>query len=215
MTKTLIVPGIGGSPAPHWQHWWAATDPEAIMVDLSEPDAPVPMVWEIELAGMILRHPDSVLVAHGLGAVLVSRLLANWPHLRVKAALLVAPVETEGSRRTGQFGKIPEQELGIPAIVAASRNDPHMSFLRARQLSRLWKAELQDMGLSGHVDAEAGFGPWPGGLALRDDLIERAEPVDPTPVMPARQPLRRASRQGRGIPLPMALRSALEWSFRP
>lgn len=40
MTKTLIVPGLDGSPAPHWQHWWAATDPKALMVDLSDPGLP-------------------------------------------------------------------------------------------------------------------------------------------------------------------------------
>lgn len=84
MTKTLIVPGLDGSPAPHWQHWWAATDPTALMVDLSDPSRPVPAIWEIELASMILRHPDSLLVGHSLGAVLFARLLTNWPHLRVR-----------------------------------------------------------------------------------------------------------------------------------
>lgn len=41
MAKTLIVPGLDGSPAPHWQHWWAATDPTALMVDLPNPHRPV------------------------------------------------------------------------------------------------------------------------------------------------------------------------------
>ena len=93
MTKTLIVPGLDGSVAPHWQHWWAATDPKALMVDLSDPSHPVPAVWEIELAGMILMHPNSILVGHSLGAVLIARLLATWPQLRVRGALLVAPAE--------------------------------------------------------------------------------------------------------------------------
>lgn len=99
MTKTLIVPGLDGSPAPHWQDWWAATDPKALMVDLPDPDRPVPAVWEIELASMILRHPDSILVGHSLGAVLIARLLATWPHLRVRAALLVAPATGRNDRQ--------------------------------------------------------------------------------------------------------------------
>jgi uncharacterized protein len=136
MTKTLIVPGLDGSPAPHWQHWWAETEHNALMVELSDPHRPVPAVWEIELAGMILRHPDSILVGHSLGSVLIARLLSTWPQLRVRAALLVAPAETEGSDRIGQFGSIPQRPLLTPVTVVASRNDPWMSFARASHLSR-------------------------------------------------------------------------------
>lgn len=54
------------------------------MVNLSDPGRPDPTVWEIELASMILCHPNSILVGHSLGAVLIARLLATWPHLRVR-----------------------------------------------------------------------------------------------------------------------------------
>ena len=37
MTRTLIGPGLDGAPAPHWQHWWAVTDPRALRVDLNDP----------------------------------------------------------------------------------------------------------------------------------------------------------------------------------
>jgi predicted alpha/beta hydrolase family esterase len=171
MTKTLIVPGLDGSPAPHWQHWWAATDPKALMVDLSDVSRPSPTVWESELASMILHHPDSILVGHSLGAVLVARLLTKWPQLRVRAALLVAPAETQGSDRIGQFGPIPERPLGLPAMVVASRNDPWMRFTRARGLALEWEADLIDLGFAGHINVASGFGPWPEGKALRDRLL--------------------------------------------
>jgi predicted alpha/beta hydrolase family esterase len=171
MTKTLIVPGLDGSPDPHWQHWWVATDPMALMVDLSDPGRPVPAVWEIELASMILRHPDSILVGHSLGAVLIARLLATWPHLKVRGALLVAPAETMGKDRVGQFGAIPELRMDIPTRVVASRNDPWMSFGRAAHLARAWGSDLVDMGAAGHINVASGFGPWARGKALRDDLL--------------------------------------------
>jgi predicted alpha/beta hydrolase family esterase len=176
MTKTLIVPGLDGSPAPHWQHWWAATDPRALMVDLSNPSRPVPAVWEAELASMILHHPDCVLVGHSLGAVLVARILTKWPQLKVRAALLVAPAETCGSARIGQLGPIPEALLGVPATVVASRNDPWMRFGRTNALSRSWKADLIDLGFAGHINVDAGYGPWVGGKWLRDDLLQRTVP---------------------------------------
>lgn len=188
MTRTLIVPGLDGSPAPHWQHWWAATDPRALMVDLSDPARPVPAVWEIDLASMILRHPDSILVGHSLGAVLIARLLATWPNLRVRAALLVAPAETAGSDRISQFGPIPELPLDIPTIVVASRNDPWMRFERTRHLARAWNSDFVDLGNAGHVNVESGYGPWSGGKKLRDDLLLRS-----TAAPPVHTPARRAA----------------------
>lgn len=176
MTKTLLVPGLDGSPAPHWQHWWAETDPSALMVALSDPKRPVPAVWETELASMILHHPDCVLVGHSLGAVLVARILAKWPQLKVRAALLVAPAETLGNDRVGQFGPIPELPLGVPASVVASRNDPWMHFGRANMLAQSWEAELVDMGFAGHINVASGYGPWVGGKWLRDDLLHRPAP---------------------------------------
>ncbi|MDT8856491.1 alpha/beta hydrolase [Paracoccaceae bacterium Fryx2] len=177
MTRTLIVPGLDGAEAPHWQQWWAATDRNAVMVELSEPWRPTPAVWEIELATAILANPDCILVGHALGAVLIAQLMATWPHLNVRAALLVAPVETQGDDRIGHFGALPEARLTIPTTVVASRNDPWMSFSRARHLSHVWGSELVDLGLAGHVDAASGFGPWARGKALRDDLVARSAPA--------------------------------------
>ena len=174
MTKTLIVPGLDGSPAPHWQHWWSATDPRALMVDLSDPARPVPAVWEIDLASMILRHPDSILVGHSLGGVLIAGLLATWPNLRVRAALLVAPAETTGNDRIGHFGPIPELRLDVPTIVVASRNDPWMRLDRSCHLARAWNSDLIDLGHAGHINVDSGFGPWSGGKELRDSLLHRS-----------------------------------------
>lgn len=177
MTKTLIVPGLEGSPAPHWQQWWAATDPCALMVDLSDPARPNPVLWEVELASMILRHPDSILVGHSLGAVLISRLLARWPHLKVRGALLVAPAETRGNDRIGHFGTIAEVRFGIPTTVVASRNDPWMSYERARDLAMVWGSALVDLGHAGHINVASGFGPWTAGKQLRDEMVLRSAPI--------------------------------------
>jgi predicted alpha/beta hydrolase family esterase len=176
MTKTLIVPGLDGSPAPHWQHWWAATDPRALLVDLSNPSRPTPAVWETELASVILHHPDCVLVGHSLGAVLVARILTKWPQLKVRAALLVAPAETSGSDRIGQFGPIPERPLHVPTTVIASRNDPWMTYARATGLACAWDAEIVDLGFAGHINVDAGYGPWAGGKWHRDELIRKTAP---------------------------------------
>lgn len=177
MTRTLIVPGLDGSPDPHWQHWWPATDPRALMVELSDVSRPVPAVWEIELASQILLHPDSILVGHSLGAVLIARLLTTWPHLRVRGALLVAPAETLGNDRIGGFGPIPEMPLHVPTTVVASRNDPWMRFDRAARLADAWGSHLVDLGHAGHINVAAGFGPWPRGKVFAAELAQRSLPM--------------------------------------
>lgn len=184
MSTTLIIPGLDGSPAPHWQHWWAATDPTARMVDQADWSRPQPETWEAEIAGAVLQHPGSVLVGHSLGAVTIARLLARWPQLNIAGVLLVAPAEPEADARLAGFGPILENPLGVPATVVASRNDAWMTFSRAAHLAKAWGAGLVDMGFAGHINVDSGFGPWPRGLALRDELraarklsIPMAEPL--------------------------------------
>ncbi|MBW6507849.1 MAG: alpha/beta hydrolase [Rhodobacteraceae bacterium] len=171
MTKTLIIPGLDGSPAPHWQHWWAGADPKALMVEQADWVRPQPVAWEAEVAGAILNHPGAILVGHSLGAVLITRILTKWPQLQVAGALLVAPAEPSGSTRLARFAPIPERALGVPTLVVASRNDPWMSYSRAAGLARSWGGALVDLGFAGHINVASGFGPWPQGLTLRDRLL--------------------------------------------
>lgn len=182
MIKTLLVPGLDGSPAPHWQSWWAATDPTALIVDQHSWSQPTPEAWLTEIAAATLVHPGAVLVGHSLGAIAIVRLLATWPQLRVAGALLVAPAEPSRNSRTRAFGRIPEGPLGVPTIVAASANDPWMDQDRARALSTGWGADFVDMGEAGHINVASGFGPWAEGRALRN-LIWPLSGGVPTPAL--------------------------------
>ena len=186
MAKTLILPGLDGSPAPHWQHWWAATDPSAIMVEQSDWHSPNPRAWETEAAGQILHHPGCILVGHSLGAVLATRLLTRWPQLNIAAALLVAPADTQLSDRISDFGPLTRAPLQVPSILVASQNDPWMSYASARGHAENWGSELVDLGMAGHINVASGFGPWPGGKLLRDRLLARAWHADRPCAPPAK-----------------------------
>lgn len=181
MIRTLLIPGLDGSPAPHWQHWWQATDPTAKIVEQISWSTPTPEAWVTEIAGATMIHPDTVLVGHSLGAIAIVRLLASWPQVRIASALLVAPAEPQISPRTAAFGRIPERPLRVPVVVAASTNDPWMPQARARQLARAWRGDFVDMGEAGHINVEAGFGPWPEGKALRHLLWHGARTADVQP----------------------------------
>lgn len=171
---TLIIPGLDGSREGHWQQWWLDNDPTSQPVHLSELHHPVPEEWEQELLSAIMDNPGATLVGHSLGAVLVARVLTRWPYLDVKAALLVAPAEDPGHPRAKPFTPLPELALQVPTTLVASQNDPWMSQTRARKLASLWRSRFVDVGMAGHVNIESGFGPWPLGFALRDELHDRA-----------------------------------------
>ena len=177
MSKTLIVPGLDGSPSPHWQDWWARTDPNAMFVDLPDPRRPIHEAWEAALAVMILRHPGSILVGHSLGSVLIAQMLDRWSGLRVRGAVLVAPADPmagfDDCRRIRRFGPLPDRALDVPTVLVASRNDPWMSFDRSRDLADDLGADLIDLGHAGHVNVASGFAPWPGGKVIRDRLLDQ------------------------------------------
>jgi len=170
MIRTLLVPGLDGSPAPHWQHWWAATDPAARIVKQRSWSNPEPDAWLEALTAAILAHPNALLVGHSLGAVAIVHLLAKRPNLNISGAMLVAPAEPSRSVRTESFGPIPECSLNIPALVVSSRSDFWMGQEQARELAQTWGASFIDMGDAGHINTESGFGPWHRGKFFADRI---------------------------------------------
>lgn len=164
MVKMLIVPGLGGAPAPHWQHWLASTVPGALLVEQMDWHRPCPRQWEVELAGILLQHPGAVLVGHGLGASLIARVIASWPQIRAGGALLVAP-------RGLEIFVPPKLPLNVPAVLVASRNDPALPWLNARRLAEIWQADMLDLGHAGGIDSDSGYGPWPLARHLAQQLV--------------------------------------------
>ena len=111
------------------------------------------------------------IAAHSFGALAAVQAASDHAE-RIAGALLVAPADPE-SFGVAEF--LPTKPLGFPVIVVASINDPWMPFDRARRWSDLWRADLINLGEAGHINAEAGFGPWPEGLALLERLRRAAE----------------------------------------
>lgn len=71
------------------------------------------------------------------------------------------------------------EELPFPSIVVASSNGPYLGEERAEELARAWGSRLVRVGAAGHVNTAAGYGPWPGGRALLEELRARAPSTRP------------------------------------
>jgi predicted alpha/beta hydrolase family esterase len=163
----LIVPGLFGSGADHWQTRWEQKLSTARRVAQDDWDRPVLAAWRARIIEEAMRATRPVvLVAHSLGALATAHagpLLAGT----VRGAFLVAPPSAEGLATIGEVDPAffaPVQPLPFPALVIASRDDPFGTFDTSEALARALGAELADAGLSGHINVPSGHGPWPEGL---------------------------------------------------
>jgi predicted alpha/beta hydrolase family esterase len=171
-TTILLVPGLRGSGPAHWQSQWQAKRRECRRVLAPDWAAPRLDDWAMAIDSAVRAARGSVfLVAHGFGCVAALQRLAER-RADVAGAMLVAP------RDPSDFG-LDLSALGeclpMPATLVASRNDPQLPFARARHLARLLGSRFVDAGECGHLDAAAGYGPWPRGERLLDRLVSRAQ----------------------------------------
>jgi predicted alpha/beta hydrolase family esterase len=173
-TPVLIVPGWGDSGPQHWQSLWEQANPGFRRVIQQDWQYPIRAEWvetltrEVRAAGR-----PAVVVAHSLGCIAVAH-CASAGALPIRGALLVAPPDVEDPDfppLSEGFAPVPRARLAFPSIVVASRNDPFTDYERARSLADAWGSRFVDAGNSGHLNSDAGFGPWPLGETLLAELL--------------------------------------------
>ncbi len=175
MAKVLILPGLHNSGPSHWQSLWLAAHPEYHRVVQEDWTRPRCEDWirVLDEAVLAATKEPPVLVAHSTACALVGHWWARHKR-RITGALLVAPSDTEGRsypRGPQGFAQMPLHVLPFPTIVVASRNDPAVSFKRARFFAECWESELIDLGAAGHINEKSGYGPWLDGHKFLERLL--------------------------------------------
>lgn len=175
MTTTLIVPGLNSSGSAHWQTWFESQIPDAVRVIQGDWKRPDLAEWSSRVRREISRRSGPILIAaHSFGVLAAVQAAEDYSH-RIAGALLVAPADPE---KFGVTEFLPAGRLSFPAVLVASTNDRWLSVERAQNLSTLWGTSLVHLGDAGHINAESGFGPWPGGLALLRRLEAESAQTD-------------------------------------
>jgi predicted alpha/beta hydrolase family esterase len=174
--NVLLLPGREGGGTKHWQALWEQRHGYR-RVEQHEWMRPLRGDWVARLEDVVLSCTEpAVLVAHGLGCVLVAAWAAHSSNAhRAKGALLVAPADVERPELREQLRSWSPVELGalpFPGVLLASRNDPHCAFERARLFAHAWNAQFMDYGDCGHIDAASGLASWPEGHVLLQDLMK-------------------------------------------
>lgn len=106
--------------------------------------------------------------------MLVAHLASRPSAAHVAGAVLVAPADAERMAvqdpKFRSFAPLPRHDFGFPSIVAASRDDPYMSFNKAQALADIWGSGFVDMRHAGHINVASGFGAWPEGYILAQSM---------------------------------------------
>lgn len=176
----VIVPGGGNSGPEHWQTLWENKTPGARRMQQE--------LWGIETADYWVSSLDRtlatiegpvVLVGHSLGVVTIAHWAARFQR-PIHGALLVAMGDLENlslSRpELGDLGALgwtplPRQALPFPSILVGSSDDFAVTPERAAYFAQQWGSRLVMIGAAGHINVAAGYGPWPAGEALLQELL--------------------------------------------
>jgi predicted alpha/beta hydrolase family esterase len=177
----LIVPGLRGHVAEHWQTLLAGRLAKVRSVPPLEVDG-LCCNARVEAIQRELEQVDGpvLLVAHSAGTLMVAHWAARYGRA-IKGALLAAPPDLDAhwpehypspaSLAEMGWSPLPPTPLPFPSIVAASSNDHLASYAAAGELARRWGSELVNLGAVGHLNPASGFGPWP----LAEALIRRLD----------------------------------------
>lgn len=173
-TKILLLPGLGDSDPGHWQSRWERANPLWRRVVQRDWERPVYDDWRAALETAVAASgPDTVLVAHSLGCLLVNRWAAQTG-LTIRGAMLVAPPDPHRPGFPPQvsgFAELPLRRLPFATLVVASGDDPYAAPGFARRCAEAWGGRLVELGNAGHINTASGHGAWPQGRALLDELL--------------------------------------------
>jgi len=172
--RILTLPGWLDSGPDHWQTRWEALH-GCVRVEQSDWLWPRRGDWMARLDEVLqLSDAPALLVAHSLGCQLVAAWAAHSNYTaRVRAALLVAPPDTEHPDAPVElhtWRPIVRRRLPFASMVVASSDDPFSALDRTEGMADNWGATLLVAGALGHLNGESALGDWPAGWSLLDAL---------------------------------------------
>ena len=160
VTRLLIVPGLHDSGPAHWQTWLQGLHRYSVRVVQSDWQQPDLTRWSETITRTLDRAGSGpwIAVGHSFGSLALVQHLAQTPGSPIHAALLVAPADPA---RFGLSERLAPLQVPVVSTVVASDTDPWMPADEAHRWARRWGSHWINLGDAGHINSEAGFGPFP------------------------------------------------------
>ena len=163
----FFLAGPEAMDADHWMVRWESRLATATRIAAALDGAVADALASRLHAAVASASRPIVLVAHGDGALAVARAAETNALAGVRGAFLVNPSSS------APVDRLPRGPLPFPALLVASRDDPHASFEEMSDRGYDWGAHVIDAGTVGRLDSGSGHGPWPEGLMRFGAFIAR------------------------------------------
>jgi uncharacterized protein len=163
----LILHGLEGSGPGHWQTWLAArlrADGERVAYpDLPDAEMPSLHSWRERLQGEVEALPDgeAIVVCHSLSCLLWLHYVADGGAQASRVLLVAPPSEASGVPQIAGFFPVPLPALPGGARLVCSDNDPYCPEGAATLYGDPLGIPVDLLPGGGHLNPEAGYGPWP------------------------------------------------------
>jgi uncharacterized protein len=163
----LILHGLEGSGPGHWQTWLAArlraNNERVAYPDLPDADMPSLQAWRSRLQGEVEAVPEGELVVlcHSLSCLLWLHHVADGGVQADRVLLAAPPSETANVPQIADFFPVPLPKLKAGARLAASDDDPYCPEGAHTLYAEPLGVPFDVIPGGGHLNPEAGFGPWP------------------------------------------------------
>jgi predicted alpha/beta hydrolase family esterase len=168
--QVLILHGWQGNAEGHWQTWLAERlrgDADVRYPALPNPDDPRPEAWEAALRGELdALGPEPVVVCHSLACALWLRAAANGA--RADRVLLVAPPAPDSE--FPEIARFFPTGADAPSVAGSASevrlvcadDDPYCPGGAAAIYGEPLGLPIDLVSGGGHLNTDAGYGPWPG-----------------------------------------------------
>jgi predicted alpha/beta hydrolase family esterase len=155
--RFLILHGYEGSGPDHWQAWLVdhlrAAGHDVAFPELPDPTHPRLEPW-LQVVSE-LRRADDVVICHSLACCL-------WLHHRARGG---APAQRALLEEIASFFPVPlEPEYATEARIVCSDDDPYCPRGAIDRFVEPLGTPVNVLPDAGHVNPEAGYGPWPAVL---------------------------------------------------
>lgn len=172
----VIVPGLRGEVAEHWQTLLAGALASAGRAARTVPPLTQdPLSREARVAALeevvSAMSGPVVLIAHSAGCIITVHWAQRHRTSQVRGALLATPPDLDQPMhephpgpellQEGGWLPVPRTPLPFPSIVAASSDDPLAGHDVVVGLAKDWGSRLVEIGAVGHLNPASGYGSWP------------------------------------------------------
>jgi predicted alpha/beta hydrolase family esterase len=165
-----VLHGLDGSGVGHWQVWLVRqlrrAGHDVAFPELPEPSDPDPQAWQEAIETELENAPPPIVICHSLACLIWLRIAARSNERRADRVLLVAPPCVDDvepvTRALGHNATAADvKRVAGSTVLVCSDADPYCPPGAVATFAEPLEVESRVIAGAGHVNPDAGYGPWP------------------------------------------------------